>query len=267
MRLLFYIILACFNLFCIEAFAQRYATPIDPAGIEVPMYLGATIGFGQNFQNGSMYVDCANCEFLNGNKFNFTAGIYLERQLFEGGYLGFDALFSAGGLNSSFKENEIVEVNDQVSNFRENVTIPFRHTADLKISDFSFVPYVKYEPFSFMYLKFGVSYNSNLSATLTHTKELLIREVTLSNGVITKVELANTKGAKAIVQDGDYKELEKSYFALNPTIGLNIPFGETNSVIFSPWLTYVLPLSNMATNSNDFKINKWHLMLSLGFKL
>jgi len=267
MRLLLFIILVGFNLFYFEAFSQNLSNPIDPAKLELPSYLGATIGFGQNYQSGSMYVDCANCEFIDGNKFNFTLGAFYEKTIFEGGKIGIDALFSTGGLKSSYLENETVEVTEPNSNFRENVVIPFRHTADLSIQDISIIPYVKIEPFNFMYFKLGVSYNMNLSSDLTHTKELLKREVTLSNGVITRVQLADYKGTIATIQEGEFKDLESSYFAFNPSIGFNIPFGKERKVIFSPWVTYSIPLSKMATNSDDFKINKWLIMFSLGFKL
>lgn len=267
MRLLLFIILVGFNLFYFEAFSQNLSNPIDPADLEKPMYLGATIGLGQNYQSGSLYVDCANCEFIDGNKFNFTIGLYLEKTIFTGGLIGIDALFSTGGLKSSYQENETVEVVDLTSDFRENVIIPFRHTADLTVQDISFVPYLKLEPFNFMFLKFGLSYNMNISSNLTHTKELLKREITLSNGVVTRVQLADYKGTIATVQDGEFAELESSYLAFNPSIGFNIPFDKERNVVFSPWLSYSIPLSKMATNSNDFKINKWLIMLSLGFKL
>ncbi len=267
MRLLLLIILVCINLFNVELIAQRFANPIDPTGIEKPAYLGAIIGLGQNFQSGSMYVDCANCEFIDGNKFNFTLGIFYEKTIFTGFLAGADALFSTGGLKSSFMENENIAVTDASSNFQENVVIPFRHTADLSLQDLSIIPYIKIEPFNFLYFKVGLSYNTNLSSNLTHTKELLKKEVTLSNGVVTKVQLANYKGNVAKIQDGEYKELEKSYLAINPSIGFNIPFDKERKIMFSPWITYYLPLSKMATNSQDFKINKWLIMLSLGFKL
>lgn len=267
MRLLLFIILACFNLFYFEAFSQNLANPINPAKLVTPQYLGATIGFGQNYQSGSLFVDCANCEFIEGSKFNFTIGAYYEYQILDWGKLGIDALFSTGGLKSSYLENEDVEVVDLISNFRENAVIPFRHTSDLSLQDLSFIPYFKLEPFSFLYLKLGVSYNMNISSNLTHTKELLKREITLSNGVVTKVQLADYKGTIATIQDGEFKELESSYFAFNPSLGFNIPFDKDKKVVFSPWITYSLPLSKMATNSSDLKINKWQLMFSLGFKL
>lgn len=267
MRLLLFIILVSFNLFYFEVFSQTLANPIAPGKLVTPSYLGATIGFGQNYQSGSMFVDCANCEFLDGNKFNFTVGMFYERNIFDWGKLGVDVLFSTGGLKSAYLENENVEVIDAGSDFRENVVIPFRHTADLSLQDLSIIPYLKLEPFSFVYFKFGFSYNMNLSSSFTHTKELLKREVTLSNGVVTKVQLADYKGTIATIQEGEFKELESSYFALNPSIGFNIPFDKDKKIVFSPWLTYSIPLSKMATNSDDFKIAKWQIMLSLGFKL
>lgn len=267
MRLLLFIILVGFNLFYFEAISQNLSNPINPADLEKPSYLGATIGFGQNFQTGSLFVECPNCEFLDGNKFNFTIGLYYEKTVFSGVLLGMDALFSTGGLSSSYLENETVEVIDPTSDFRDNVVIPFRHTADLSLQDISFVPYVKLEPFKFIFLKFGLSYNMNISSNLTHTKELLKREVTLSNGVVSSVKLADSKTNIITIQDGEFKELEKSYLAINPSIGFNIPFDAKRKIVFSPWFTYSLPLSNMATNSKDFKVNKWLLMLSIGFKL
>jgi len=267
MRLLLFIILVGLNFTAGNLFSQVLSNPISPASQPNPSYLGVTIGFGQNFQSGKMFVDCPGCVFEEGNKFGFTFGIYYEKSIFVEGYLGIDLLYNTSGLKSSYIENEIVEVKSQEIDFRENVILPFRHTADLDVSTLSFSPYFKILPFDFMFFKLGFGYNLALSSNLKHDKELLKKEVILSNGTVTKVKLADTKGYTATVQDGEYTELEKSFFTINPSIGFNIPFDEQKNIIFSPWFMYSIPLSAMSKNGEDFKINGWRILFSLGFKL
>lgn len=247
--------------------AQRNSTVIVPEVTAQPHFIGGTIGFGQNFQTGKMNVDCLNCTFTDGVKFNFIIGLFYETRAFNSGYVGMDLLFSTGGMNSNFTENENIIIDDPDANIYEKISVPFRHTAALSVQTLHAIPYFKFEPFEFMFAKLGFSANYVLTSDFTHNKELLKKQATLSNGVVYNIKLADNKTNIVTVQSGEYKELEKLYFAINPSIGFNIPFDQENSIIFSPWIMYSLPLGQMANIGEDFKLNSWHIMLSLMFNL
>lgn len=266
MRLLLIIIIFLFNLTNFS-FSQNLSNPIFPAKQSLPDYLGITLGLGQNFQSGKMYVECPGCIFEDGVKFGYTIGAYYDSHINEFLTYGADINFSNNGIKTSYIENELIDVISTEISYRETVNIPFRHIADVEISNINLIPYIKLIPLNFLFFKVGFGFNFVTSSNLRHDKELLKNEVILSNGTITKVRLADTKSNVATIQDGEFKDLEKFFLSINPSIGFNIPFDSKRNVVFSPWLMYLLPLSDISKNGEAFKINQWRILFSISFKL
>lgn len=266
MRLLLIIIIFLFN-FAVLSFSQNLSNPIFPAKPTLPDYLGFTLGLGQNFQSGKMYVECPGCVFEDGVRFGYTIGAFYESYINDFLTYGADINFSNNGIKTSYIENELIDVVSTEISYRESVNIPFRHISDVDISTINLIPYIKLIPWNFLFFKVGFGFNFVASSNLRHDKELLKNEVILSNGTITKVRLADTKGNLATIQDGDFKDLEKFYLTINPSVGFNIPFDSKRNVVFSPWLMYSLPLSDISKNGEAFKINQWRILFSISFKL
>jgi hypothetical protein len=245
---------------------QKQSNPIYPGRELIPEYVGLIFGLGQNFQTGKMYVECPGCVFEEGVKFGYTIGVYYESIIAGPLKFGIDVLYDYQGIKSSFLENESVEISSAEVDYKENVVLPFRHTADVDINTLMFMPYLKYSPVDYFYGKLGFSLNYVFSSHIKHDKELTQKKATLSNGTVVVVSIPGTKNNIATVQEGDINDLNKTYFSLNPVIGFTIPFDKDNNIVFSPYLMYSLPMSNLSDNGENFKINTWRLMFELGFK-
>jgi hypothetical protein len=280
MRLLFIIILSVIilNLLSTEKLiaqkqtkyemqpAQKQSNPISPGRELIPEYIGIVFGLGQNFQSGKMFVECPGCVFEDGVKFGYTIGAYYETLLVGPLKSGIDVLYDYQGIKSTFLEYESVEVRSDIVDYKENVILPFRHTADVDINTLMFIPYFKYSPVNFFYAKVGFSLNYIFSSHIRHDKELTQKKATLSNGTIVQVSIPGVKNNIATVQDSDFININKTYFSFVPAIGFTIPFDSDDKIVFSPYFMYSMPLGNLSENGENFKINTWRLMFELGFK-
>lgn len=264
MRLLyFYIVLLI--IFQIKLFSQSYIeTPLTPAKERVPGYIGFLIGFGQNYQTGDFLVDCLDCTFEDGVRGGFSLGIAYDRLALPWLKYGIAGLYDYQGINSSFRETEIIRLELENSGLRENVPVQFRHTANLDIHNLTVMPYIKLEPASFFFFRLGFGASYIFSSSLKHDKELLTKEATLSNGATVNVKLENGDN-KVNVQNSEIRELNNLQFLIMPALGFKINFSETTYLM--PYFQYNLPLSNVSENGNDFRIHQWRLFLELGFKL
>jgi hypothetical protein len=245
---------------------QKQSNPIKPGRELIPEYIGIVFGLGQNFQTGKMYVECPQCVFEDGIKFGYTIGIYYESFIVEPLKFGIDVLYDYQGIKSSFVENESVEVRSEIVDYKENVILPFRHTADVNINTLMLIPYLKYSPVEFFYVKLGFSLNFVFSSLLQHDKELLQKKASLSNGTVVQVSIPGSKNNTVTVENGDLVGINKTYFSLNPAIGFTIPFDKDNDILFSPYVMYSLPMGIISNIGENFKINTWRLMFELGFK-
>lgn len=245
---------------------QKQSNPINPGRDLIPEYIGIIFGLGQNYQTGKMYVECPDCVFEDGVKFGYTIGIYYESNIALPLKFGIDLLYDYQGIKSSFLENESVEISSAAVDYKENVVLPFRHTADVDISTLMFIPYLKYSPVDFFFAKLGFSVNYAFSSHIQHDKELTQKKATLSNGTVVKVSIPGTKNNIATVQEGEIPNLNKLDFSINPSIGFTIPFDKDDKIVFSPYLMYCVAMNNLSDNGENFKINTWRLMFELGFK-
>lgn len=259
MRLLLFSLLAILILTS-DIYAQK-ESPID---LEIKKYerseLGFMLGFGQNFQSGTYYVDCDNCEFSNGLKFGYSLGLYYEYYLSQSVTIGLMGLFEDNTISSSYIEIEAVTPSNA-----SNTTIPvsFRHESDFSLQNITIAPYIKWHPANFFFLRLGFGGSFPIYSNLTHDKILLDRFITLQNGEIVEVKLTDFEGNTAELQNGKVQGLTSFQFGLLPAIGLDLPLSNKSTLATS--FQYYIPFSNIYSGSDDFRINSWRIMFEFSY--
>lgn len=261
MRLLF-IILVILNITSISLYSQR-ESPIDLEEQDFKrIEIGIMLGLGQNFQSGSYYVDCTECEFTNGLKFGYTLGAFVDYYLNEKFSIGVMGLYDDFGINASYIEVEgVTPINTP------DVTIPvgFRHESEFSLNTFTIAPNIKWHVANFFFLRAAFAGVLPLSSNLTHTKILLDKFVTMQNGQIVEISLRDYEGDRAELQNGEVEGVNSFQFGILPGMGFNIPF--SNRTTFSTSFQYYLPLSNVYSASDDFRINSWRIFFELNFAI
>lgn len=229
-----------------------------------PHFIGVYFGFGQNYQTGKILPLCPECEFENGNKFGFTAGLFYEYGLTEHFFIGSALEYNYLGINAYFREIEKVRLEIPVdgNTLLEEVNLTFQHEANLDIHNLSVIPYVKYQPFEFLFFKLGVGLGMNISNNFVHQKNIAQKTVKLSNG---ETALVNLNKNNIILESGDLRDATPFQIYLSPEIGFNIPFSK--DVIFSPAFSYSKALMNISTTGADPQIHYWRVLLELKYKL
>ncbi|MBX3042799.1 MAG: hypothetical protein KIT33_12860 [Candidatus Kapabacteria bacterium] len=266
MRLLYIYIVIIFSLTFASLGQTPYvSTPLMPAKDRVPGYFGVLIGLGQNFQSGEFYVDCSDCIFESGVGTGFTIGAAYDRVALPWLKYGIAGFYDYSALSSTFRENEIIPFELENSGIRENINVQFRHTADLNIHNLTAMPYIKMEPFSFMFFRLGFGASYIFSSSLKHDKELLQKEATLSNGAVVTIRIPGRTGYRVNVQDSEIRQLNNLVLSLMPALGFKINFSETTYLM--PYLQYNVPFNDISDEGQNFRLNQWRFFIELGFKL
>lgn len=237
--------------------AQTISTPLQPEQFKTQKEFGFFAGIGSNTQSGTLLVDCPDCRFEGGAKFGYTLGMLYEFDLFHDFMLGASLSFEDKSIQSQFQEYESITISNKANNFSETLPLLFQHTADVKINTLSITPYLKYNVFSFLFIRSGLSISLPFVKTLSHTKESLDQTIKLSDGEIVKVSnYTNTK-----IQDGDIPNANVPLFSLPVALGFNIPLA--NNVALSPIFQYNFDLNNISDKSDNLKINSFYFLLEL----
>ncbi len=260
MNLLFKILLSCAIccIFSFDVIAQRYSTPISPERDSYQKEIGVFVGLGQNAQLGDMYVDCEDCTFRSGTKFGYTFGLLYEQDLFSNFKIGASAAYDYKGYQSRYQEIEALNLDFDVNGqtVTENVNLKFRHTADVDLSFITLSPYIKWEPWTFMFIRAGIGFAFNTSNTIIHIKELNQKTVRLSTGQTREVNID-----KSEQQNSNIDGFKSFQTFISPALGFTIPFSKT--VFFSPIFQYDIPLSIISDKGKDLKISSWRFLFEL----
>ncbi|MFA5513003.1 MAG: hypothetical protein WC313_11200 [Candidatus Kapaibacterium sp.] len=241
------------------------STPLRPAKEKVPTYIGFIAGMGQNFQSGEYYVDCADCIFENGVKAGYTIGIVYDRLIGSGFKYGIAGMLDFSGLSNSFIETELVSFELPGTGVNENIPVRFRHTSDISYSQIIGMPYIKYEPASFFFVRIGLGASYIFGSSLVHDKELIQHQARLSNGMLVSITIPGTNDTKVNIQDSEIRDLNNFQIYLMPAIGFKINFSETTYL--QPTLQYNIAMSDLSNQGKDFRIHQWRLLFELGFRL
>lgn len=265
MRLLYiYFIAAILIATQVDLLSQYIPTPLGPAKDKEPGYIGIIVGMGQNFQTGEFYVECPDCIFENGVGTGFTIGASYDRVLLPWLKYGIAAFYDYGGIKSSFLETELIPFELQNSGLKESIPVQFRHTASVDINSLIAMPYLKIEPTNFFFFRMGLGLSYIFSNNITHDKELLQKQATLSNGATVSIRIPNHDGYIVNIQDSQINGLTNFQLYLMPAIGFKLNFSPTTYL--KPYFQFHLPLSDISDFGKDYRINQWRILLELGFK-
>jgi hypothetical protein len=265
MKLLFFaFIVSAFIAISSIANAQQLATPLKPEEYPFDNEIGIVFGLGGNIQSGIFSSSC-DCDFENGTKFGYTFGALYEYEIMQTLELGAAALFDYRGVESEYQEIENVPVTSQQSGLSERVNVLFTNKGEADLNYFSLVPYLKWNPFRFMFVRLGLNAAFPISTNIKHTKILETKTAKLSTGEIVSIELPDGDGNQQIIQDEEMPEVNSPILALDPAIGFTIHLSD--KVSFAPVFQYSIPLSNIAEIGSDFKVSSWRILFEFKYSI
>lgn len=236
---------------------------------------GVVFGFNNNFQNGSMGVACDCPLFSGGRGTSFTIGI-LGEDHFQNTKLraGFELLFDNRSFSKSYVQNESVSLKLQSSGREEQTSIQFRSTADFSMNMVTFLPYFKWQPVRFWWLRAAPSIGIVLSSNILHTKELTQTEVTLSDGtpVSLRIDSLRVNGNnqriennRVIIEDGSYPNLNGFQVAVALATGFDIRMSRKTTI--SPMVQYLFPFTTVADLKSPFSISTFQILIEIRSRL
>ena len=261
-------------MFCSETlFADGFASPISPGKKEKENYLGISLGFGQNIQNGTALVNCNDCQFTNGVGFGYTFGFIYERQValnedntfLSNIYYGAMLHLNNANVTSSYRELKEKDFKEYDISF----PILYRHTNEISLMSVGLMPYISYTPMKYVFGRLGVDINYFFRNNTKHTTELLDKRMTLPNGEVVNIYIPapnnpNKRLYSMLLQDSDIADIRKLQFGIVPMLGGNIYFSD--KFIFSPSFSYYIPFSKVVSESG-LSISSWRLNLEFKYNM
>jgi len=208
-----------------DLLAQRtLSSPLEPEEFQTQRETGVFFGLGQNLQDGAFYTKCDCPQFENGLAFGWKLGAIYEQDisyLFQwGAAVGINSL----GVTASYQYNKDRVFTTSVGGSLVSDTVPilFRQEAATKFLNLMIMPYLKWSPAAFFFVRLGMDADFNLTSNIQHSEEILQKTVKLpSTGEIVEVtfEDGNTK---VIVEDGEFPDIIAPQFYIVPAVGFNI---------------------------------------------
>jgi hypothetical protein len=265
MRLLFILAIAAAFLISDSAYSQTTDdTPLSPVAEPPAEQLGLVLGIGQNMQSGSYLVDCEDCIFEGGVGFGWTIGAVYERELSDAFRYGMMLTFEGRNIESAFSENEPVNVMSEASGHEETVEVLFKHTGEVGSTSLAVLPFIKWLPSDYFFVKIGPTISYVLSANIKHTKELQQETVRLSTGEIYELSAADGGNSK-VVEDGEFPDVSSLQLGISPIAGVNIPIGKSAALSFL--YQHRIPFTEFSSKGDGFKISSWRVLVELRFAL
>lgn len=260
-RIILYVTIIAVFAFC-KSYSQKISTPIEPEGHGINREIGIMAGLGVNSQSGTMLVDCENCLFENGSKFGYSVGALYRHELTNTFFFGLMVRYDDMSFDASYSERESANVYSEKTGEQYTVPLSFRHEANTTISYLSAIPFVEWEPFTFMFFRLGFSASIVSGANIIHKKQLVDRYVTLGEIDSVRVELAGG-GYEATVEDGEIPDVGSLQLSALPMAGFTIDL--RRGFFLSPYVSFALPLTNFSERGTDFKISQFRFMLELRY--
>lgn len=261
------IFIVFFNLY---SFAD-FSSPINPVAESTSKSVGLFVGFGQNMQSGTAYVNCENCRFTNGLNFGYTIGVSYENQLSTDDEYHLN-LFNVGALlhlsNRDIETNYTEIAPQYLPNYDMTIPISFKHYYTASILSAGLMPFVSFNPIKFAFVKLGVDVSYILNNSMEHEQEVLDKKKKLPNGEIVDIYIYNPKTPQKkiysqIIQNSEIKELNKLQVSLVPSVGINIYI--TENWIISPSVQYSKALMDISNVGENFKIDNWRINIELKY--
>jgi|SRR6056300_1638285 hypothetical protein len=223
--------------------------------------IGGFAGIGPNWQNGTHYVDCEGCEFIDGTGTGYTFGaIYqlrISQTLFIGGYLSLDFM----NISSSYREIENITISapDNPQLDGKSANVEFRHSADMSLSYVSLAPYLEFNPVGWLSVRAAPKISFPIGSNLVHTKE-----PTSSRVVVEGIEGIGSLRDETL-QDSEVADLTFPLISADLTGMINLTPGEKST--FSLGFTQNIPFNNTSEFGEDFQIFSWRVFVEYKYSL
>ena len=242
---------------------ESESTPLNPGKFHTQRETGLYFGLGQNIQAGSFLTQCDCPAFENGLGFGWKAGLFYEQDITPYFQFGAALGISQLGVTASYQYNKDRVFTTNVGGTIVNDTVPilFRQKAETQFLNFDLMPYLKWSPSDFFFLRLGVNAAFNFMSNIKHSEEILQTTVKLpSTGEIVEVTFEDGSTV-AVVEDGSFPDMVSPQFYIVPAFGFNIQLSK--NIFLSPVFDYSLPLSEMSSFGTNFKISSWHIIAEL----
>ena len=255
-------------LFCFTKLtAQNIATPLEPEKAPTQRETGFLFGLGPNWQGGK-FTDTCNCpSFKDGTRTGFSLGYLYEQDLSDIFQWGVALIWDSRGLTASFREFELMDATLPTTGQTVSTKVESRQKTVTDFMYATFLPYLKWSPWDFFYIKIGPSASYLFYSHMKHTKELLTTSARLSNGEVVNIRTDKGEITQTIYDDR-FPGLNALQFGIEPMIGFNFYIGK--NIFLSPGFMYSIPLTNLAPNgivgiegTQDFKSNSWRIFIEL----
>lgn len=239
---------------------EEQPSPLGPGKGRKQSEVGIMFGVGPTWQSGELFASCDCPSFKDGSGFVFSPGIFYQRDISSVFQWGAMVGFTFQTITSSYKEQELLSFQSQTGEVYNNVPVLFREQADLKFTQFNFMPFITFSPIEFAFLRFGFQAGFPFSSNIKHTKELLESKARLDNGETIVISIGN--GNQKVLEDGKVDKINALFLALVPAFGFNFHLSGNAFLGFS--FAFYYPLNNYTERGNGFKLNYW--LVSVDFK-
>jgi hypothetical protein len=247
-----------------KVLAQRtLSNPLEPEKFQTQREAGIFFGLGQNIQGGAFNTKCDCPEFENGSAFGWKLGLLYEQDIKYYIQWGVAAGINSLGVTASYQYNKDRVFTTLVGGTLVSDTVPilFRQQAETKFLNVMLMPYIKWSPASFFFVRLGFDADFNISSNIKHSEEILQKTVKLpSTGEIVEVTFEDGS-SKVVVEDGEFPAVVTPQFYIVPAVGFNIQLSK--NMFLAPVFDFSLPLSEMSTNGDGFKVYNWRIIAEL----
>jgi hypothetical protein len=258
------IILSVFNY--IKLNAQPIESPIEPIYYKYHDFeLRGIIGLGVNYNSGSYWAECPECQFESLSGFGFTIGPEPEYAILPNYlYVGMKVLYDVQNMSGSFRRIESVPLK-LADNSEISTPIEFRHTLDLSMQAISFSPNIFFRIADMFDIRLGFYGDFLISTNVKHIKELLTHSTILPNGERVIVSLADMPGNTATLEDREIPGAKSMVFGISPEVNFNILLSKEWEFVMGTY--FKIPLTSISDNQSDFKTNMWRFYLGVSYNL
>lgn len=234
-----------------------------------PQQIGFWLGFGGAMQNNTLIADQCNCSFENGGGMASTFGLSYEDELTKNIVWGAGFEYKYITMDSRYQEIESLVIDKTASGIIANINAPFRHNAQFSVSSIGLMPYIKVFPFDTrLFIRGGFSVGANLSPTLEHTKQLLLRSTVLSSGETVLLSLDPSSDPRvvseelAIIQSGEMPKAQSLFYGVHGGLGVEFRLGKR--MMLGTTMLYTIPLSGYSSYpKSDFSITTLQVLAEM----
>jgi hypothetical protein len=248
---------------------EQLSTPLTPESGFKQKEIGLVLGLGSNIQSGIFLTEC-NCSFDNGILTGLTAGLLYEHDFFAPLQYGAALLYNNRSVMASYQEIEKVGITSQTTNLTETHFISFRQKSDASFHYLTLMPYIKWTPADFFFVKIGLSASYLFSSHITQTKELLTKTLTMGNGEIVSASMLDAAGNPVagnslVIEDRQFPQTKSISLSADPMIGFTFPLSA--NIFLSPVFQFSIPLTDVSGRGDSFRIYAWRVLAEFRWAL